>query len=155
MSRRVRPTLSTLSLVSVAALSLLAAAPAPARQDDPTQPVFHDFKGVSIGMSAQESRQKLGSPSDKSDALDLYEVSDKQTVQVFYDAGKVSAIAVVFMKPGADVPAPKAVVGTDIEARADGSLYKMVRYPKAGYWVSYSRTAGDAPIVSITMQKIN
>jgi hypothetical protein len=29
-----------------------------------------------------------------------------------------------------------------------------VRYPKEGYWVSYSRTAGDTPIISITIQKM-
>jgi hypothetical protein len=29
-----------------------------------------------------------------------------------------------------------------------------VRYPKAGFWVSYSRTAGDTPIVTIQIQKM-
>ena len=46
-----------------------------------------------------------------------------------------------------------AVIGTDIEARPDGSLYQMKTYPQAGYWVAYSRTAGDSPMVMITMQK--
>jgi hypothetical protein len=46
-------------------------------------------------------------------------------------------------------------MGDELEARPDGSLYKLVRYPKAGYWVSYSRTAGNSPIVSVTMQKMN
>ena len=30
-----------------------------------------------------------------------------------------------------------------------------MRFPKAGYWVSYMRTAGDAPMTIITMQKID
>jgi len=29
-----------------------------------------------------------------------------------------------------------------------------VRYPKAGYWVSYNRTAGNSPMITITMQAI-
>ena len=32
-------------------------------------------------------------------------------------------------------------------------MHKMVTYTEAGYWVSYSRTAGDSPLVIITMQK--
>ena len=52
------------------------------------------------------------------------------------------------------IPSPKDVLGTDADKKPDGSLYKLVRYPKAGYWVSYSRTAGDSPTITVTMQKI-
>lgn len=131
---------------------------APAAKADPEDdaPAFQEFKGVRIGMTADESRKKLGSPTDKGDTQDFYLVSEKESLQVMYDAArKVSALALIYMNAGADAPTPKAVLGTDIEAKPDGSLYKLVRYPKAGYWVSYSRTAGDAPIVSVTMQKIN
>jgi hypothetical protein len=131
---------------------------APAAQDGQAAdaPAFQGFKGVRIGMAADEARQKLGKPTDQGDAQDFYLVSDKESVQVMYDSGKkVSALALIYMSAGANAPTAKAVLGTDIEAKPDGSLYKMVRYPKAGYWVSYSRTAGDSPIVSVTMQKIN
>ena len=38
---------------------------------------------------------------------------------------------------------------------ADGSVYKMVRYEGAGYFVVYSRPAGEAPpLVTVTMQKL-
>ncbi len=30
----------------------------------------------------------------------------------------------------------------------------MTHYPQAGYWVAYSRTPGDSPLVMITMQKL-
>jgi outer membrane protein assembly factor BamE (lipoprotein component of BamABCDE complex) len=120
------------------------------------QPPFQEYKGVRIGMTADEARKKLGSPTDKGDTQDFYLVSDNETVQVMYDgAKKVSAIALIYMNAGDKAPTPKAVTGEEIEARPDGSLYKVVRYPKAGYWVSYSRTAGASPIVSVTMQKIN
>lgn len=119
-------------------------------------PAFQEYKGVRIGMTAAEARQKLGSPTDKGDAQDFYLVSEKESVQVMYDKEKkVSAIALIYMKAGANAPPAKTVMGTDIEAKPDGSLYKLVRYPKAGYWVSYSRTAGNSPIVSVTMQKMN
>ena len=123
---------------------------------DDAMPAFQEYKGVRIGMSADEARQKLGSPTDKGDTQDFYLVSEKESVQVMYDAArKVSALALIYMDAGANVPTAKAVMGADITPKPDGSLYKMVRYPKAGYWVSYSRTAGDAPIVSVTMQKID
>jgi hypothetical protein len=40
----------------------------------------------------------------------------------------------------------KQVVGTEIETKADGSMFKLVRYPQAGYCVSTNSTAEeDAP----------
>ncbi|MCA1816035.1 MAG: hypothetical protein LC746_06440 [Acidobacteria bacterium] len=146
-----RHALCRLSLFAVVALSLVAAT---ARaQDEPKESPFRDFRGVSLGMLVADARAKLGTPADKSDALDLYNINDKETVQIAYDGGKVSAIVIMFMNP-ADALAPRAVFGTDLEAKPDGSIYKMVRYTKAGYWVSYSRTAGDSPLVTVMIQKI-
>jgi hypothetical protein len=131
-------------------------APAAGAAQAEEQPPFREYKGVRIGMTAEEARKLLGPPTEKGDARDFYLVSDKESVQVIYDgAKKVSAIALVYMNAGDKAPAPKAVLGDEIEARPDGSRYKLVRYPQAGYWVSYSRTAGKSPIVSVTMQKIN
>lgn len=125
------------------------------RGPDDEQPLFEGFKGVRIGMTAEEARKKLGSPRDKSDEQDFYLFNDNQAVQIFYDKGKtVSAISIDFMNGAAGVPAPKDVVGSEPDSKPDGSAYKMVRYPKAGYWVSYSKTAGNSPTVTITIQKI-
>lgn len=119
------------------------------------EPTFTDFKGVRIGMPAEEARKKLGSPRDKSDEQDFYVFNDTQAVQVYYDAGKaVSAISIDYMEGARGIPSCKDILGTDADPKPDGSLYKMMRYPKAGYWVSYSRTAGNSPTVTITMQKI-
>src|SRR5262245_38144497 len=118
-------------------------------------PLFAEFKGVRIGMSAEDARKKLGTPKDKSDELDLYVFNDTQALQIYYDKAKtVSAISIDFMDGGADAPPPKDVVGSEPDSKPDGSVYKMVRYPKAGYWVSYSKTAGNSPTITITMQKI-
>jgi hypothetical protein len=125
--------------------------------DEPdNQPTFSDFKGVRIGMTADAARKKLGSPRDKSAEMDLYVFNDTQAVQVFYDkAGAVSAISIDFMSGSNGVPTAKEVLGTEADAKTDGSVYKLLRYPKAGYWVSYSRTAGSSPTTTITMQKID
>src|SRR5439155_9881830 len=108
-----------------------------------------------IGMKADEARKKLGNPSDKADDQDLYVFNDTQAVQVFYDkVGAVTAISIDFMSGANGIPSAKEVLGTEADAKADGSVYKLLRYPKAGYWVSYSRTAGSSPTTTITMQKI-
>lgn len=119
-------------------------------------PVFLDYRGIQIGWLADEVRKKLGVPADKGDEQDFYVFNEKETCQVLYDktTRKVTAISVDFMNGASSVITPQQVFGTDIEGKPDGSKYKMVRYPKAGYWVSYSRTAGDTPIVTITMQKL-
>ncbi|MDT4953009.1 MAG: hypothetical protein QOJ02_1147 [Acidobacteriota bacterium] len=117
------------------------------------KPIYVGYKGVSIGMDAVEARKKLGDPKDKSDAQDFYIFSDKETAQVFYDKGKVMAVSVNYLGDK-NAPLPKVVLGLDIEAKADGGMYKLVRYPEAGYWVSYNRTGGDDPLVTVTMQRI-
>ncbi|HEY3104885.1 MAG TPA: hypothetical protein VGJ69_14970 [Pyrinomonadaceae bacterium] len=122
---------------------------------DDKQPAFNEFRGVRIGMATDEARKKLGNPRDKSPEQDFYMFNDNEAVQVYYDkSGAVSAISVDFMTGANGVPTCKDVLGAEAEAKADGSIYKMVRYPKAGYWVSYSRTAGNDPTITITMQKI-
>jgi hypothetical protein len=112
------------------------------------------FRGVKIGMATDEARKKLGSPRDKSPEQDFYLFNENEAVQIYYEKGAVSAIAIDYMTGANSVPSPKDVLGADADAKADGSIHKVVRYPKAGYWVSYSRTAGTAPTITVTMQKI-
>lgn len=140
----------SLPLLALAVVCLASAA----RAQDDKQPPFHDFKGVTIGMAAADARQKLGSPADKSDAQDLYNINDKQTAMVYYDGGKVSAIVLMFTGSASDALTPKLVFGADVEAKPDGSISKMVRYEKAGYFVAYSRTPGDSPMITVTIQKL-
>jgi hypothetical protein len=126
------------------------------RQRAADEPLFTEFKGVRIGTPAEEARKKLGSPRDKADDQDFYLFNDTQAVQVYYDKAKtVSAISIDFMSGATGIPAPKEVIGGEPDTKADGSAYKMVRYPKLGYWVSYSRTAGASPTITVTIQKID
>ena len=118
------------------------------------QPFIRDYRGVQIGMTADAARQKLGAPTNMGDTQDVYVFSEKETAQVFYDGAKtVTAISVDYVGEVSGAPDCKAVLGTQLEHKADGSVYKMIRYPKHGYWVSYNRTAGEAPIVTVTIQK--
>src|SRR5687767_418399 len=120
------------------------------------EPVFLDYRGIQIGWVADEVRKKLGTPIDKGDEQDLYVFNEKEMCQVLYDKAtrKVTAISVDFMNGASSVITPEQVFGSDVETKSDGSKYKLVRYPKAGYWVSYNRTAGATPMITITMQKL-
>lgn len=151
------PNRSTFRFLFLALSALIACATITAQRQAQTEdrPLFAQFRGVSIGTPADEVRKKLSGLRDKSDELDIFMINDNQSVQVYYDKGKtVSAISIDFMSGGSEAPAPKDVIGAEPDKRADGSAYRMVRYPKAGYWVSYSKTAGDSPTITITMQKI-
>jgi outer membrane protein assembly factor BamE (lipoprotein component of BamABCDE complex) len=121
------------------------------------EPVFHEYRGVKLGWLADEVRKKLGNPLNKSDDQDYYIFNnEKERAQVFYDKAtrQVTAISIDFVSGATEVITPQQVFGGEVEARDDGSQSKLVRYPKAGCWVSYSRTAGDNPIITVTIQKM-
>jgi hypothetical protein len=117
-------------------------------------PVFTDYRGVTIGMTAEEVRSKLDGLK-KGEGQDFLVFSDRESAQIYYDdKGKVTAISIDYFGDNSIAPSPDAVLGVALQAKADGSMYQLNRYPEAGYWVSYNRTAGDKPIVTITMQKM-
>jgi outer membrane protein assembly factor BamE (lipoprotein component of BamABCDE complex) len=158
---RYRRTLLELTLfvaLTLAALSLLSlvqaqtpATPAPQTEE----PLMREYKGVRIGMPAEEARKKLGEPSETAGRQDFFVISNSESAQVFYDAQrKVLAVSVNYLGDISGAPSPEKVFGSPAEAKPDGSVYKMVRYQRAGYFVVYTRTSGDDPLVNVTMQKI-
>jgi hypothetical protein len=153
-ARTRRPSPVTFALLLLAALLPTALAQKPAADKTQNEPPFHDYKGVRIGMAAEEARKLLGNPTDKDDKQEVFSVSDEESCQVYYDAAKkVSAVSITYFSNKA-VPNVKSVLGEEPEAKQDGSFTKLIRFPKAGYWVSYTRTSGAAPMTIIAMQKI-
>jgi hypothetical protein len=142
----------TLSLLLLCVAALPAAAQT--KPDKENDPPFHEYKGVRLGMAADEARKLLGNPADKDDRQDFYSFSESETAQIYYDAQKkVFAISVIYIGAGSTVPTAKAVLGTEVEAKPDGSMHQRLDFPKARCWVAYSRTSGDAPLITITLQK--
>ena len=118
------------------------------------QPLYSEYRGVRIGMNAQEARTKHGEPLQKGDDMDLYVFSETEAAQVAYDAShKVKIVSVDYLG-GTGAPDYKLVVGPDVEVQANGAIYKMLRYEGLGFWVSYNRSAGTVPVVTVTIQKI-
>jgi len=120
-----------------------------------SQPVMTEYKSVKIGTGADEVRDKLGKAEIDDEDGFYYRFSDEEFVQIRIDTNnKVHLISVTYS--GENAPKFTDVFGeeTKAEAKPDGSVYRLVRYPKVGYWVAYSRTAGEKPTITVTMQKL-
>jgi hypothetical protein len=116
------------------------------------QPLYSDYKGVRIGMSLQEVRGKLGEPLSKAADQDFYVFSEKETAQIAYNASKqVMTISVDYLG-GVGAPEYKAVIGEEAEVNPNGSIYKLIHYESLGFWVSFNRSAGNVPVVTVTIQ---
>ena len=119
------------------------------------QPITSVYKGVKIGAAAAEVRELLGKAEiDDKDGF-FYEMKSEM-VQIRLDEnGKVRLISVTYSGKSPDAPKYSDIFGSDsASAKPDGSVYKLVRYPEAGYWVAYSKTGGDEPTITVTMQKL-
>jgi hypothetical protein len=128
---------------------------APATVPTPGTSLFSEYRGVKIGMPAADVRTKLGKARDQSDAQDQYIFSDNESALFYYDASKnVNAIMITFQGDVSKAPGAKDVFGQDVPANDQGMIFKMEKYPKAGYWISYTRTTGSDAMVNIALQKM-
>ena len=115
------------------------------------QPLYREYRGVRLGMTATEVRAKLGEPALKSDEQDFFIISVSETVQIAYNAQKVTTISTDYAG-GVGAPDYKNVVGEGmLLQRPDGTTFKMVMYDAERFWVTYSKSATASPIVTVTI----
>ena len=114
------------------------------------QPLYKEYRGVRLGMTAAETRAKLGEPAMKSDEQDFYVISSNETVQIAYIGQKVVTISTDYMG-GVGAPDYKRVVGEGLLEKPDGSLFRMVMYNSERFWVTYNKSASTVPLVTITI----
>lgn len=114
------------------------------------QPLYKEYRGVRLGMTAAETRAKLGEPALKSDEQDFYVLSANETVQIAYIAQKVVTISTDYLG-GVGAPDYKSVVGEGLLEKPDGSLFRMVMYNSERFWVTYNKSASAVPLVTITI----
>ncbi len=129
-------------------------------QTDPLQlaPAISSLKGVSIGMTKTEVKEILGKPK-VSDATSMnYRFTKTETAQIGFDEkGKLRTIAVIYSDGDETAPSFSDIFGPDVPLveGKNGSIYKLIRYRKVGYYVAYSRTIiSKKPMVAITMRKL-
>ena len=114
------------------------------------QPLYREYRGVRLGMTAAEARAKLGEPAMKSDEQDFYIFSTNETAQIVYVEQKVVTISTDYTG-GVGAPDYKSVVGENLLQKADGSSFRMVLYDSERFWVSYNKSASVVPVVTITI----
>src|SRR5262245_45617430 len=108
---------------------ITARAIAPRPQAQAQQPLYREYRGVRLGMTATEVRAKLGEPAMKSDEQDFYVLSASETTQVVYDAAQRVMTISTDYTGGVGAPDYKSVVGEGmLLQRPDGSVFKMAMY---------------------------
>lgn len=117
------------------------------------QPLYKEYRGVRLGMTAAETRAKLGEPAMKSDEQDFYVLSANETAQIGYTEQKVVTISTDYTG-GVGAPDYRSVVGENLLQKPDGSLFRMVFYNSEFFWVSYYKSASVVPVVTITIGTI-
>ena len=115
------------------------------------QPLYKEYRGVHLGMTATEVRAKLGEPALKSDEQDFYAFSADETAQIAYNAAQRVVTISADYSNGVGAPDYKNIVGEGLLERPDGSRFRMMMYDAERFWVSYNKTATTVPIVTITI----
>ncbi len=115
------------------------------------QPLYREYRGVHLGMTATEVRAKLGEPAMKSDEQDFYVISVNETAQIAYNAAKKVMTISTDYTSGVGAPDYRNVVGEGLLEKPDGSLFRMVMYDSERFWVSYNKAATTVPIITITI----
>jgi hypothetical protein len=113
-------------------------------------PLYREYRGVRLGMTAAETRAKLGEPALKSDGQDFWVISANETAQIAYREQKVVTISADYIG-GVGAPDYRSVVGEGLLERPDGSLFRMVRYDSERLWVSYNKSASVVPLITVTI----
>ena len=118
-------------------------------------PAAPSVRDIELGMSVDDVKAKLGKPEVTDDTGMYFTLSGGDSVQIGLDENKkVRTVAAVYAAGSKLAPSPDEVLGDAVE-KTDGDMYKMVRYPDKGYWVSYSRSGSDKkPLVVVTLRKI-
>ncbi|CAN5378929.1 hypothetical protein BH10ACI3_BH10ACI3_16880 [soil metagenome] len=129
-------------------------------QTEPSQmaPAISSLKGVSPGMTKGEVEEVLGKPKMSDKASMNYTFSKTATAQIgFNEQGKARTIAVIYTDGDETAPSFSDIFGPDVPfvEGKNGGVYKLIRYPSAGFYIAYSKTmVSNKAMVVITMRKI-
>lgn len=122
------------------------------------QPVFTGYRGIMLGMTADEVRRLLNKKPKYDDTDGFYYIfSDKESAQFVLDENKrVKMVSVIYSRGNADAPSYEDVFGSEIqlEIDADGRINKLINYPDAGFWIAYYQAGGENPKRTLTVQKL-
>lgn len=153
---------SIMAVVTVLALAILTLGqeptPVPGSGVPTDTPFVNQLKGISIGMTPDEVVEKLGKPKASDDAGMLFSLAKNEMAQIgIGPKGKVRAIALIYEDGDENAPSIKDVFGQGVDAveNEDGSIYKMIRYEKEGFWMAFSRSGDKKPLTTVMLRQID
>ena len=121
-------------------------------------PAIKGLREVTLGMTVEQVKDTLGKP-DVEDKTGLFFTPTKtESVQIGLDPkGTVRTIAVIYSEGDKNAPDFEDIFGPKVEKpETKDTVYKMVRYPEAGYWVSFSLSnPGSKPTTRVTMRRLD
>ena len=120
------------------------------------KPNVNAVGGIELGMTAKQVKEKLGK-AEVEDATGLvFDLDNGVSMQIGLDEDKkVRTVAATYPDASKGAPSITDIFGSSVE-KSDGDVYKMERYPEAGFWISYSRTnSKEKPMTIIMMRKID
>ena len=122
------------------------------------KPAVTELRGLSLGMTKDEVKDKLGNPLAADDNGMFYVFSNTESAHIGLNSdGKIRTIALIYSKGDADAPKFQDVFGPNVQVAAadDGRIYKMIRYPSAGFRLAYSKVGENKDaLTTVTMKKI-
>ncbi len=121
-------------------------------------PFVSQLKGISIGMTPDEVVEKLGKPKSSDDAGMLFSLAKNEMAQIGVGPkGKVRTIALIYEDGNDNAPSLNDIFGPGVEPieNENGSIYKMVRYEKEGFWMAFSRSGDKKPLTTVMIRKID
>ncbi|HZN10581.1 MAG TPA: hypothetical protein VFC61_02825 [Blastocatellia bacterium] len=141
------------AVAALAAAVWLLPGAAAAFAQDPAPKVMREFRGVKLGMKADQVHAAAGKPESAAEGQEEYKLSEDDSMTVYFDEKKeVRAIRAFFTNPK-NVPAWKEVVG-DVEVTQNENGSKSARrvLGEEKFWVSMYQNK-DGSVTTITISR--
>jgi hypothetical protein len=156
---------STFAALALLAATFTAAARQPAQDAaPPTAPanaaanppasvkVMRDYRGVKLGMKAEEVRAAMGKAELSQPDKDRFVIKGDDRLTVYYDNGAVKAIHLYIVDPK-NAPAWADVVGDAEIIEMEGGAKRARRdVPQEGFWVSMYQSK-DGAMTTVTISR--
>jgi hypothetical protein len=114
--------------------------------------VMRDYRGVKLGMKAEEVRAAMGKAELSQPDKDRFIIKGDDRLTVYYDGGAVKAIQLYIVDPK-NAPAWADVVGdAEIIEMESGAKRARRDVPEEGFWVSMYQSK-DGAMTTVTISR--
>lgn len=118
--------------------------------------VMNEYRGVKLGLTQEEVRQKLGKPNNSSETDEDYDLGNGNSMQVHYGADKkVDTIVLYFYSNDEKVPKFAEVIGDGKIEKLNDTIEKGKLVDNNGKLsITMVHTGGASPMTVITIKRL-